>query len=346
VRKLASIAVLVGTLVALTATATPAFAAITQPTGTHTAPPDATGKPRPLTVKASGFVEDDLVYIEQCDGTPTSSFGWDPSINCDLGSSPAAVVADASGVATFPVGDVNKRFTPFRGDSPQGLFNCRAPGDPVPTSGIPSYTNCKVRVSTNNTVGTGDQQFFELSLVRPKLNCVLKGALSFNKPLTNVAPKKPKATKVKGDSTVGTDAGTACVNTGAPAAATKYPVTGGTVKIKGSMPSGTTCAGVTSPNLNGTTLKIKWKGINPKKNVLSTAGKSDAVVTGTVIGEFPSTGYVVTTTVVAGAFAGSKLQLQLALNSTVSGAASACAGGSLAGVSYTGTLNVSRIVLL
>ena len=30
----------------------------------------------------------------------------------------------------------------------------------VTTSGLPSFTNCKVRVSTNNTVGTGDQQFF------------------------------------------------------------------------------------------------------------------------------------------------------------------------------------------
>ncbi len=234
VRKLARVAVLVGTLVALTATAAPAFAAVTQPTSPHTVLADAAGNPRAFTVTASGFQPDDVVFIEQCDGSSTSDVFWDPTINCDLGSSPAPAVADASGVVTFAVGDSNHRFRPFAGDSPQGLFNCRAPGTAAPTSGTPSFTNCQVRVSTSNSSSTGDQQFLPITLpAAAKLSCVFKGSMTFNKPLTNVAPKKPKATKVKGTATLGTDAGTACDNTNAPASATKLPVTLGSGEDQG-----------------------------------------------------------------------------------------------------------------
>ena len=157
---------LVGTLVALMATAAPAFAAVTRPSSSpYTVLTDGSGNIRYLTVTASGFQPDDNVFIEQCDGTSTSDFGWDPTINCDLGSSPAPAVADASGKVTFSVGDANHRFRPFTGDSPQGLFNCRAPGAAV-SSSLPSFTNCKVRVSTNNAVRTGDQQFINADAAR------------------------------------------------------------------------------------------------------------------------------------------------------------------------------------
>ena len=344
-RNFVRVAVLVGTLVALTATAAPAFAAVTRPSSNpYTVLSDGSGNIRYMTVTASGFQPDDNVFIEQCDGTSPSSVFWDPTINCDLGSSPASAVANASGVVTFSATDVNHRFRPFAGDSPQGLFNCRAPGAPVGSSN-PSFTDCKMRLSTSNATGTSDQQFITLTLPgTPKLSCVLKGSMSFNKPITNVPPKKPKATKVKGDATLGTDAGTACNNTNAPASATKLPVTSGSVKIKGGMPTGTNCSAVSNPALSGTTLTIKWKGL--KAGALSTAGKSSAVVTSSTLGDFPTSGWVVTALINGGSYAGSTLQLQLALNSTVEGAASACSGSSLAGVSFTGSLNPSYIKVL
>ena len=168
--------------------------------------------------------------------------------------------------------------------------------------------------------------------------------MSFNKPITNVPPKKPKATKVKGSALLGTDAGTACNNTNAPASATKLPVTSGSVKIKGAMPTGTKCSGVSNPALSGSLLTIKWKGL--KGGALSTAGKSSALVTSSTLGDFPTSGWVVTAHINGGSFAGSTLQLQLALNSKVEGAASACSGSSLAGVSFTGSLNPSFIKVL
>ena len=60
-------------------------------------------------------------------------------------------------------------------------------------------------------------------------------------------------------------------------------------------------------------------------------------------GEFPTTGWVVTAPITGGAFAGSTLQLQLALNSKVSGAMSTCNASSLSGVSFTGTQSPSLI---
>ncbi len=65
-----------------------------------------------------------------------------------------------------------------------------------------------------------------------------------------------------------------------------------------------------------------------------------------VAGEFPSTGWVVTAPITSGSFAGSTVQLQLALNTPVQGALNACNAGSLAGVSFTGTQNVSLIKVL
>jgi hypothetical protein len=344
VRNFARVAVLVGTLVALTATAAPAFAAVTQPTSPYTVLADAAGNPRPFTVTASGFQPDDVVFIEQCDGSSTSDIFWDPTINCDLGSSPAPATADAGGVVTFAVGDGNHRFSPFQGDSPQGIFNCRAPGTAAASS-LPSFTNCKVRVSTNNSATTGDQQFLPITLpAAPKLSCVFKGSMIFNKPLTNATPKKLKATKVKGAATLGTDAGTACDNTNAPASATKLPVLSGAVKFKGAMPAGSKCSALSGPSMTGTLLKIKWKGL--KKGSLKTAGKSFASVSQVVASEFPSTGWVVTAPITSGAFAGSTVQLQLALNPQIQGALNSCNAGSLSGVSFTGTQNVSLIKVL
>ena len=77
---------------------------------------------------------------------------------------PAPALADASGNVTFPAADPNHAFHPFKGASPQGLFNCLAPTRPSPANGLPDFTNCQFRVSTNNSAGTSDQVFLTMTL--------------------------------------------------------------------------------------------------------------------------------------------------------------------------------------
>ena len=237
---------------------------------------------------------------------------------------------------TFSSSDVNHRFKPFKGTSPQGLFDCRATGDPASAPGQPSFTNCQVRVSSNNSTSTSDQVFFTLSLPNPtvKVSCVTKGSMSFNKPLTNTPPKKPKTTKVKGSATLGSDAGTACNNTHQPAGQTKYPVTGGSVKIKGALPEGRNCSDVTNPNFSGVSFSIKWKGL--KGGAPSNAGKSTVVASSSGVAALPGGGgYVVSGRVTGGAFVGSTVRMQLALNGGVTAESNACKAGSLAAVSFS-----------
>ena len=141
----------------------PAFAAtITTPSGNpFTVPGDAGGNPVPFTVGASGYTPDAGVFVEQCDGTPSTAVGWDPTTNCDLGSSPASSLADASGNVTFNAADLNHAFHPFKGPSPQGLFNCLSPNQASPANGLPDFKNCQLRVSSNNSAATADQVFLD-----------------------------------------------------------------------------------------------------------------------------------------------------------------------------------------
>jgi hypothetical protein len=345
VRKLAKVAVVAGAVLALTATAMPAFAATkTGPSGTpFVVPADGAGNPRPFNIEASGFAPSTNIFVEQCDGVAPSTPGWDPTINCDLGTSPAPTTSDASGNVTIEATDVNHRFAPFKGESPQGLFNCLAPGQAAPGNGLPNHGNCQVRVSSNNTGPTSDQVFFTLQLpsATVKLSCVISGNMAFNKPLTNVPPKKAKTTKVKGAANIGSvvSSSSNCNNTNAPASATKYPVIGGSVKIKGALPSGRNCSDVSNPNFSGITLSFKWKGLKGGVK-LSNAGKSVALVSGSGVVAMPGGGYTVSGPITVGSFAGSTVRLQLAVG-TVSALRSVCNAGSLAGVNYSGASNIS-----
>jgi hypothetical protein len=110
------------------------------------------------------------VSVEECDGKSPADVSWSATVDCDLGSSPAPQNSDGSGNVTFSASDVNHAFHPFRGESPQSLFNCLGPSDPASTNGLidfggASEANCQIRVSTNNAAATADQAF--LSLVLP-----------------------------------------------------------------------------------------------------------------------------------------------------------------------------------
>jgi hypothetical protein len=136
-------------------------------TNPFSVPGDAAKNPVAFTVTATGFTPTAQVFVEQCDGTSPATVGWSPTANCDLGTSPAPVTADSTGKATFLATDINHQFVPFKGTSPQGLFNCLSAHQTNPNNGLPSYTNCQMRVSTNNTAPTSDQSFITLKLPEP-----------------------------------------------------------------------------------------------------------------------------------------------------------------------------------
>jgi hypothetical protein len=154
--------------VAVVATAGVAFAGtITTPTGNpFVVPGDASGNPVAFTIVATGYTPGTLVSVEQCDGVAPTAPGWGPTSNCDLATSPSPVLADGTGKATFTATDPNHGFTPFKGESPQSLFNCLSPNGPAlsPSNGLPDYRNCKIRVSTSNNAITADQAFLNIQL--------------------------------------------------------------------------------------------------------------------------------------------------------------------------------------
>jgi hypothetical protein len=139
---------------------------ITQPTGSPFAVPgDASGNPVPFTVVATGFPPSTQVYVETCDGVPSTATNWDPTIDCDNGASNAPVISSSTGVATFTAPG-NRQFVPVKGLQPTGLFACDAPGGPAttPAPTLGDWTNCQLRVSTSNTGPTTDQVFLTLTM--------------------------------------------------------------------------------------------------------------------------------------------------------------------------------------
>jgi hypothetical protein len=138
---------------------------ITEPSSSpYAVPADAARTPQPFTIAATGFRPGSLVYVEQCDGVAPTSANWTPTLNCDIGSSPAAAVVDSRGVATFKADDRNHAFHPFVGASPQQVFNCVAPGAAAPKNTLKTFTNCRVRVSSSNAAETPDQAFLVMTL--------------------------------------------------------------------------------------------------------------------------------------------------------------------------------------
>src|SRR5260221_726614 len=120
---------------------------ITAPaTNPYVATYDATGNFLSyVTVSRTGFPASTAMYVEQCDGLSPSDPTWDPTINCDLGTSPASVISDGSGNVSFPATGASTKFRPFEGASPQQNFNCLGPAQAHPGTGLQSWTNCQIR---------------------------------------------------------------------------------------------------------------------------------------------------------------------------------------------------------
>jgi hypothetical protein len=162
------VAALVGSCLALTLMAAPAFAAagVSQPPPPYpfVVPNDSTGTPASFTVSFTGYPPSTGVLVEQCDGVSHTVAGYDPNIHCDSATAPGAVTSDASGNGTFPANDVNFGFFPFRGASPQSKFNCNSPADPPLSNGLPNFTNCQVRVTTSTSAVTSNDVYFGITL--------------------------------------------------------------------------------------------------------------------------------------------------------------------------------------
>ncbi len=162
-----TVVALLGSLFLL-ATAGAAFATqITQPaTSPFAVPGDvsaAIGNPLAVDVVATGFVSGQNVFIEQCDGVDPSSPSWSVAVDCDFGFSPSPAIADGMGNASF-TGDGNN-FQAFKlAQEAQNKFNCIGPDDPTPANGKPTFTTCRIRVSSNNSAATGDQSFLLITL--------------------------------------------------------------------------------------------------------------------------------------------------------------------------------------
>ncbi len=153
-RRLAVVGIAAAVIVA---SASAAFAAITSPTGNpFVVSGDSAGNPQPFTITANGFTPGVPVYVEECDGKTPNVGTWNVNIDCDNGRSTPGNVADGSGNVTFAVGG-DFQFTPFKGESPSTLFNCLSPhGAPI-GNGLQNWTNCQLRVSSNNASHTGDE---------------------------------------------------------------------------------------------------------------------------------------------------------------------------------------------
>ena len=141
---------------------------MTPSTNPFTVRADASGRPTPFTIEATGFEPGTHVYVEQCDGTSPDSLQWSPTIDCDLGTSPAAAVAGSDGSVVFDASDPNLSFHPFRGESPEGLFNCLGVDQASLNNGLLNSRDCAVRVSTSNSAPTSDQLFLGIALPAPR----------------------------------------------------------------------------------------------------------------------------------------------------------------------------------
>jgi hypothetical protein len=193
--SLAGLAAVAGSTVALLSAANPASAAtsFTQPTSNPFTVPvvqsgSTAGTPLTFPVAGTGYLTNQQVFIEICDGNNASTFpGWDPNANCDLATSPAASTAQGTaGTTSWPATTASNSIVDFRGTSPQGIFNCVAQedvqgvpqnsdgsytltasatknGEPL-APGVPSWTNCQLRMSSNNSAVTADQVFITLTI--------------------------------------------------------------------------------------------------------------------------------------------------------------------------------------
>ena len=301
-------------------------ATVTQPNSNpFNVPGDSAGNPKPFAVEVDGFAPGVQVFIEQCDGKDTGAVDWNVNFDCDLGSATPPVLADAGGVATFPVGTA-REFTPFKGESPQSLFNCvAASNDPPTTNGLTDWTNCQVRVSSNNTQATTDQQFFTLHLPKKPFSCDAQVQEQVKGPVRptpsvkqgSVKSLKPSVKKNLIGSVAGTRVpGGSCGESGI--TGLKASISAGQILLKENTDVGWSCSNVMNPSLVPlkSQLQVKWEGVvdGKLKSVAKTKALIDTVTL--VPGPVPAIDIVTQPVPLKNAFAGNRLALHLVSDQT------------------------------
>jgi hypothetical protein len=149
--------------------------------GTITAPPagftvPSNGNPASpccgqITITGSGYTPNANISVMICDGTSTSSSTWDPNVNCDSGTSPAAAIAASDGSVSFQAGSA-RAITFFDGTNPSGTFDCLYPTEADPPDGLPHWGNgsnppCQIIITSNLTQKTNDQALESFVLPTP-----------------------------------------------------------------------------------------------------------------------------------------------------------------------------------
>ena len=240
-------------------------------------PGDTGGNPKSFDVVASGFAPgNSAASVQQCDGVPPTEPGYQVLDHCDSATSPAAVDVGLDGLATFPANDVNFGFTPFKGTSPQAKFNCIAPGDANPGNGLPTFTNCQLRVASDLNNTTGDEAYRTLTLptLRTNLGCTnfvqaVKVAPALADQTAAVVESsalmsrtvEPK-TKIGGTCTTGGQGG-------APATVTPKALS---MKLGGNTSCASTAAAITADATKATAYRLNGKG-TVTMNELNPLGK-------------------------------------------------------------------------
>lgn len=293
-RGLGRLMIVVGVLLCVTSIGVAAFAvtSITTPgTQPFVVPGNASGDPVAFTVVAHGFTVGQSVLAEQCDGVPPSNKFWDVTIDCDLGLSNSAVTTDANQNATFPAGDRNHEFKPFKGASPQQLFNCLSPLEADPQNGLPSFTNCQLRVSSNNSVATSDQVFLALKLpeaiaATTTTSTVPPTTTTSTVPPTTTTSTVPPTTTSTVPATTTTTASTTTTSTVAPTTTTSTvpATTTSTSTTTTTVPTTTTRPATTTTIAPTSTTRVS------AQQVTTTTLGSTAVVTVGGEGTLPRTG--------------------------------------------------------
>ena len=133
-----------------------------------------------------------------------------------------------------------------------------------------------------------------------------------------------------------------CSSNGVPTGTLKYPVASGQIKpIKGTIAVGASCSTLATLPIAGTTLGVKWKGVNPKNGKLSNAGsKSLATVTGVTKSD-PGT-YTVNGSITSGPFTGKTIRLTLRTDLTHSARLAQCQASGTSSIGFTGAGGARR----
>ncbi len=325
------------------------------------------GTPQAVDVVATGFIPNQNVFIEQCDGKDPADPTWSVAIDCDFGLSPSAAIADDTGKASF-VGEGNN-FQAFKNGKTeaQNKFNCIGPDDPATNNGKPDWTTCRIRVDVNPSgPPTGLQTFLTITMPDylssvphcglgagmpqtvkpgqpPKPNKNL-GTIKLAPSVTNTVSAKPVTLKLSG--TVDR-----CVGLGT-RPNQKLPITGGAFTASVQVPAGSMCPSTFVPGapLKGS-LTIKWTGPNPKTGKPSTAAATDTLK---VLGSFTETSTSPLTfslqagpwTSTKNSFQGHSPAMRFVVDQDATTIAMACAvKGGLKALNFTGVQGPSMLLI-